>query len=109
MKKVLITGMAVAMLAVPSVASAAGGYTGVSTNGTSNDAVGYCISAGNVNIREGEHSVNDVVVKNRGEWNRNLAHTYEGGVGQAIKDFPGCVAETVNEIPYVAPGQVSAD
>jgi len=37
MRKLIVTGMAVAMLAVPSTASA-----DVSTNGTTNDAYGYC-------------------------------------------------------------------
>ena len=37
MRKLIVTGMAVAMLAVPSIASA-----DVSTNGTTNDAYGYC-------------------------------------------------------------------
>jgi len=39
MKKLILAGMAVAMLAVPTIASA-----DVTNNGTTNDAQGYCIA-----------------------------------------------------------------
>ena len=50
MKKFILAGMAVAMLAVPAVASA-----DVSTNDTTNDAYGYC-QANHIANFNGDHN-----------------------------------------------------
>jgi hypothetical protein len=78
MRKLIITGAALVALAVPSVASAAPDSTGVSSNGTTSDAVGFCISAGNYNIKNTDIHAG---YETRGEWNRALAHGDFGARG----------------------------
>ena len=52
MRKLITAATLVAALAVPTIAAAAPGSTGVSTNGTTNDAIGFCVSAGNYNYHQ---------------------------------------------------------
>jgi hypothetical protein len=54
MKKFFIVAGALVALAVPSAAMAAPQFTGVSSNAnTTNDVVGYAVSAGNYNYKNG--------------------------------------------------------
>ena len=52
MRKFIIIAASFAALAVPTVALAAPGSTGVSTNGNNKDAIGFCVSAGNYNYHQ---------------------------------------------------------
>jgi len=52
MRKFIIIAASVAALAGPTAAMAAPGSTGVSTNGNTNDAIGFCVSAGNYNYHQ---------------------------------------------------------
>ena len=51
MRKFMISAAAVLALAAPT-AALAGGSTGVSTNGNTKDAIGFCVSAGNYNYHQ---------------------------------------------------------
>jgi hypothetical protein len=51
MRKFIIIAASLAALAVPT-AALAGNSTGVSTNGNTNDAIGFCVSAGNYNYHQ---------------------------------------------------------
>ena len=55
MKKFIIAAAAAAALAIPSAAMAAPSSTGVSTNANTKDAIGFCVSAGNRNLLNGEN------------------------------------------------------
>jgi hypothetical protein len=51
MRKFMIAATAALALAAPT-AALAGDFTGVSTNGNTNDAIGFCVSAGNYNYHQ---------------------------------------------------------
>jgi hypothetical protein len=51
MRKFMIAAAAALALAAPT-AALAGDFTGVSTNGNTNDAIGFCVSAGNYNYHQ---------------------------------------------------------
>jgi hypothetical protein len=52
MRKLITAATLIVALAVPTIAAAAPGPTGVSTNGNTKDAVGFCVSAGNYNYHQ---------------------------------------------------------
>ena len=58
MRKFMITAAAVLALAAPT-AALAGGNTGVSTNGNTKDAIGFCVSAGNYNYHQAGTTTGD--------------------------------------------------
>ena len=54
MRKIIITGMALAMLALPAAASMASSfndYQATANDPTSNDGIGFCVSAGQANYQ----------------------------------------------------------
>jgi hypothetical protein len=93
--KILAPLAIAAALAIPAAAGAAPGSTGVSTNGTSSDYLGYCVSAGNYNYL--------------------AAGTTTGADRSSYAGQPGAVASLINtaqqgtacgpEVPYAPPGQ----
>ena len=84
MRKFITVATAVAALAVPAIAAAAPGSTGVSTNANQKDYLGYCVSAGNYNY----HQAGTTTGADRSELNAefgpgavsNLIHTAQQGV-----------------------------
>lgn len=93
MRKLIVTVAAVAALAIPA-ASMAGDFTGVSTNDNLNDAIGFCVSAGNYNALQ--------------------AGTTTGADRSSRASQPGANAALIHnaveicktwETPYAPPGQ----
>ena len=61
MRKLVITGMAIAMLAVPaaSMASSFNGAQATANNPTSKDGIGFCVSAGQANYQAAGYTTGD--------------------------------------------------
>ena len=94
MRKFIIIAASVAALAGPTAAMAAAGSTGVSTNGNTKDAIGFCVSAGNYNYHQ--------------------AGTTTGADRSSYAGTPGGVAALISgardlcatwETPYAPPSQ----
>jgi hypothetical protein len=101
MRKLIVTGMAVAMLAVPTAAMAAPGATGVSTNDNTKDAIGFCVSAGNYNYHQGlDPSGQTTTGQNRSALN---AAGGPGAVADLIHGAKSACEEI--QVPYAPPGQ----
>jgi hypothetical protein len=91
MRKLITAATIVAALAVPTVAAAS---TGVSTNGTTNDAIGWCVSAGNYNY----HQAGTTTGADRS--------SYAGDPGGVAALIAGARANcAAAEVPYAPPGQ----
>lgn len=93
MRKFMITAAAALALAAPT-AALAGDFTGVSTNGSTNDAIGWCVSAGNYNY----HQAGTTTGANRSG--------YAGQPGAVAALISGARANCANtETPYAPPAQ----
>jgi hypothetical protein len=101
MRKLILAATAIAALAVPTIAAASPGSTGVSTNGTTNDGIGWCVSAGNYNYLNG---ANGVPVGTTGQ-NRSTLNATNGPGAVSSLIAQARIACPAAETPYAPPGQ----
>jgi hypothetical protein len=96
--KILAPLAIAAALAIPAAAGAAPGSTGVSTNGTTSDAIGFCVSAGNYNYLNGVDPSFTTTGQDRS--------SYAGTPGAVAALIAGARTPCASlETPYPPPGQ----
>jgi hypothetical protein len=80
MRKLVITGMAIAMLAVPaaSMASSFNGAQATANNPTSKDGIGFCVSAGQANYQAAGYTTGDDRSVRKGGTNDLIASARTG-------------------------------
>ena len=101
MRKIIITGMALAMLALPaaSMASSFNGAQATANNPTSNDGIGFCVSAGQANYQAAGYTTGDDRSVRKGGTNDLIAaarsactpalQAWYGGLSAPIAVTPG--------------------